>query len=162
MCKLGDVISITLNDIKVSYLKNPDTSKDWRYYFVKYPEMRNGKSGAFFWINDKEYRKQNPYDVLMMNTPSALNGRHWNPFHYTAFRHFSDIFSLEEYGNPLLLRATGHRVFSTSDAWVVKHPSDEMELLRIPVKTNELGVDQIDRIELLNERMQEIVEACTA
>ena len=64
----------------------------------------------------------NPYDVLMMNTP-WLNGRHWNPFHYAAFTRFSEMLSLEEYGIPLLLRATGHRIFSTNDAWVVKHPS---------------------------------------
>jgi hypothetical protein len=156
LCKLGDDTSVTLNDITEIYLNNPDTPKDWRYYFVKYQEMRKGRSGAFYWRNDK----QNPYDVLMMNTPAALSGRHWNPFHYTASCRFSDIFSLEEYGNPLLVRATGHRVFSTNDAWVVKHPSDEVELLRIPVKTNGLGVDQIDRIEILSEQTQEIVKAC--
>ncbi len=157
LTKLGDDISVNFDDIRRSFLENPSTLKDWRYYFVKYPEMRRGKSGVFYWKNGKEH----PYNVLMMNTPSSLSGRHWDPFHYTVALHFSKIFSLEEYGNPILLRLNGYRIFNTNDAWVVKHPSDELEILRIPIVVDEHGVDQVDRIEIIGNRIDEIVAVCS-
>lgn len=152
--KSCDGEAITFDDVITNYLEDPATLKGWRYYFVMYPEMRKGKSGVFYWKNGKQY----PYDVLMMNTPSALNGKHWNPFHYTVACRFREVFSLEDYGSPLVLRATGHRVISTNDAWVIKHPSEDVELLRINIGVNEQGVDNCDRIDVLRERVKDIQE----
>lgn len=152
--KMCDENAICADEIVKKYLGDSATVKDWRYYFVMYPEMRRGKSGVFYWKNDK----QSPYDVLMMNTPSALNGKHWNPFHYTVACRFRDVFSLEDYGNPLVLRSNGHRVISTNGAWLVKHPSEEVVLRRIPIEVNERGIDMRDRIDILSDRIIDLKE----
>lgn len=37
----------TLQEVIDTYLENPGTLKDWRYYFVKYDSMREGASGHY-------------------------------------------------------------------------------------------------------------------
>lgn len=44
---------------------------DWRYYFVRYPVMRAGASGLYYWSND--------FDLRMM-TKERLNSWHRDPY----------------------------------------------------------------------------------
>jgi len=62
-----------------TYLENKETPKDWRYYFVKYSSMRQGKFGMYYWRN----RTEKPYEILMMNTEKSIGGKNWNVFLYT-------------------------------------------------------------------------------
>ena len=46
---------------------------DWRYYFVKYPDMLRGADGELKWD------KPNDYICTTLNK-HQFNGQHWNPF----------------------------------------------------------------------------------
>jgi hypothetical protein len=48
--------------------------KDWKYYFLKYPDFRkNSNKGYYFWNN------VNPYPLFKMKE-KQFNGYHWDPF----------------------------------------------------------------------------------
>jgi hypothetical protein len=85
------------------YLLNNGTPKDWKYYFIKYDQMRSGKSGVYWWRNDPEHKKENPYEVFMMNTPYSTTGRHWDPFLLTLKENYDHQVRLEDYGAPLII-----------------------------------------------------------
>lgn len=160
--RLGSDIPFTLNAIVAEFIEDPVQPKDWRYYFVKYPEMREGKSGAYSWRHERDYLRRYPYDIKMMNTSTALNGRHWNPFHYTIHRRLNDLFSLEDYGQPLVIRNSGCKMYSLDDAWVIKDQLDKTEILKITIEKDENGVDKIDRIQLILEKASEISKLSSA
>jgi hypothetical protein len=83
---LEDDLEFSLNKLVDDYINNTETFKDWRYYFIKYPPMRKGSSGVFWWRNDPNKKKQNQYEIIMMNTALSLNGKHWDPFLYTLYK----------------------------------------------------------------------------
>jgi hypothetical protein len=147
-----------LNKIITDYLNNPATLKDWRYYFVKYPEMRKGNSGVYWWCNDSQRVKQNQYEVIMMNTALSLNGKHWDPFLYVLYTDlaFKGEFSLEEYAAPLIINKTNQRVRCKNNSWDIFDNNNELiKSIDIP---QDNGVDTIDRIEFFKEQFNSIVE----
>jgi hypothetical protein len=51
-----------------------DSTKDWKYYFLKYPGFRHGSNkGYYYWDN------VNPYPLFKMKE-KQFNGFHWDPF----------------------------------------------------------------------------------
>ena len=72
---------MNLEKIIDSYLSDfqeqNDKPKDWRYYFIKYPEFRKNDDGFYYW---KDIERQ--YECIMMRR-SIFNGWHWSPFLYT-------------------------------------------------------------------------------
>lgn len=138
-----------------TYRDNNDTVKDWRYYFVKYPNMRKGKSGVFNWYNDPERTKANQYEVFMMNTPQALSGRHWNPFLYEIAENeaFKQKVTLEEYGAQLVLNKTNEKLACKNDGWyfydIFKRQSQKIEI------NQKDGNDTKDRIEVITQFLQD-------
>ncbi len=141
----------------LEFINNPETPKDWRYYFVKYEAMRKGNSGVFYWKNDPTRIKINKYEVLMMNTSYALNGKHWNPFLYTLFteKDLSEHLSLDEYDAPLILINQRKKVISENNRWVITDLTDDTKVDYIDIK-QENGIDIEDRIENMKNSLLEI------
>lgn len=54
----------------------PTDGLDWRWYFVRYPAMRETRSGRYYWTDDKQAR----YRIRMLKNAFQLNGTHYDPF----------------------------------------------------------------------------------
>lgn len=135
-----------------SFLSKEDQPKDWCYYFVKYPSMRQGKSGMYFWRN-KEYGKSYQYEVYMMNTERSLGGRNWDIFHFTimADPKLSQHLSLEEYSAPLV-KNNGHRIWNTQHSWqILDEENNLIEEHTVPQKD---GVDVVDRLQFFKDNLK--------
>lgn len=63
----------TLIDEMNGYLNDPGTTKDWRYYFVKYEAMREGASGRY------TISKNGGYQVCMLNH-SVMRSYYYDPY----------------------------------------------------------------------------------
>ena len=113
--------------------------------------MRDGNFGMYFW---KDLTNK-PYEVLMMNTEISLNGRNWNPFHYTlkSLPIFANKLTLGDYAyqeNELILNNTDIKIKCLNDRYEVY----ESETLTVyPIKQED-NIDIEDRI----EKGKEIIE----
>ena len=148
-----DFIEKSISD----YLSNPATKKDWRYYFIKYSGMREGKSGVYWWRNDQLKVKQNQYELFMMNTSLSLNGKHWDPFLYVLYHDesFKDELTLEDYGDMLIINKTNENVRCMNSSWAIFDSNNSLNRsLNIP---QEDGIDIEDRIELFKKHFKSLV-----
>lgn len=138
-----------LNELVSSYLNTSHNLLDWRYYFIKYPRMREGNSGVYYWLNDPSRMRENQYEVIMMNTAYSTSGKHWNPFLYEIFHNnnFSGQLSLEDYNAPLIINKTGEKIRLSNFGWNIYNGNDE-PTDTINIK-QENGVDIEDRILVL-------------
>lgn len=151
----ADVDAFLQNSIN-TYLNNFETVKDWRFYFVKYPEMRQGNSGVYFWRNDKNNTKENPYEIFMMNTGLTLGGKHWDPFLLVLSKshEFKKEVSLEEYGASLVINKTGEKINCKNSSWEILDSNNVVvKQIEIP---QENGIDSVDRIELIKNYLTNI------
>lgn len=142
-------IEAHLNLLIDRYLSSSDKTLNWRYYLVKYPKMREGQSGIYYWYHDPERKKANQYQVYMMNTPQSLNGRHWNPFLYEVSKSadLKDKVQLEEYGAFLHLLDTNQKIECKNSHWAFW--DDEGNLVDKLMIDQDNGIDIEDRVELL-------------
>lgn len=127
-----------------TYLENKDTPKDWRYYFVKYNPMREGKFGMYRWENSTNRN----YNIIMMNTEKSIAGRNWNIFLYTLNQlpEFSGKLSLGDYayqGDKLKIINTDYEIDCQNDKYVVSQNGVQNEYEIQQIK----GIDTEDRIE---------------
>lgn len=118
---------------------------DWRYYFVTYEPMRAGDSGMYYWVNDGEKEKNNPYEVIMMNTQSSLSGRHWYPFLLDVYwdKTLHPHLSIGEYGDALYLKDTKDKIYCKNGAWEIT--SEDGVITTISISQNN-GIDIEDRL----------------
>lgn len=147
-----------LEKLVADYLNDTETVNDWRYYFIKYPTMRKGNSGVFWWRNDPAREKQNQYEIIMMNTPLSLNGKHWDPFLYTLSvdDQFKDQVSIEEYGAPLIIIKTNRKVKCLNNRWEIYNNDDNEVLLKsIDIPQNN-EIDAEDRIAYFKKEFNSI------
>lgn len=138
-----------IDNLITHYLEDEPELKDWKYYLIKYPRMREGKSGIFYWYEDPNRMKENQYKVHMMNTPQTLNGRHWSPFLYELSKdsELENETTLEEYGAPLYLIKRNQYLKCENSFWGIYNENDELvEKVEIP---QENDTDLVDRIELI-------------
>ena len=140
-----------------TYLNDSNTQKDWKYYFIKYPEMRQGNSGVYWWRNDKEHIKQNPYEVFMMNTALSTNGKHWDPYLLVLSKvdELKKEVTLEEYGASLVLNKTSEKINFKNDSWEILDSNNV--LIKSTAITQSNGIDEIDRIELVSSYLKTII-----
>lgn len=133
------------------YLLSENKLKDWKYYLIKYPQMRDGNSGIYYWYSDPDRKKENQYEMYMMNTPQSLNGRHWNPFLYVLSKsdEFKGKISLEEYGALITIISSNQKIECKNDHWWICDGDGNL-VQRIDIKQQD-GVDLEDRIELITE-----------
>jgi len=138
-----------LDDLISAYLGSSEAPKDWKYYFIKYPKMREGQNGRYYWYDDSGRKKENQYKIIMMNTPSTLNGRHWDPFLYEVVRDeiLKETCSLEDYSASLVIKSQNTKVKCTNSSWLFcDHKGTVIYEEKIPQKD---GIDSEDRVELL-------------
>lgn len=140
-----------------TYLNDTNTPKDWKYYFIKYPEMRQGNSGVYWWRNHKDQVKEKPYEVIMMNTGLSLNGKHWDPYllAVSKFMEFKKHVTLEEYGASLILHKTSDKINCKNDSWEILD-TNNVFIKSIPIPQSN-GIDTTDRIELLRNYLRPII-----
>ncbi len=144
-----------LNELISAYLNNPSTIKDWRFYFVKYPAMRSGKSGVYWWKNDSTREKKNQYEIIMMNTAVKTSGKHWDPFLF-CLANKTDLkllLSLEEYDAPLIINKTGERIRCKNETWEFFDSGDVL-VKSVTIPQNN-GVDLVDRIEFFLQHLKQ-------
>lgn len=121
------------------YLSNLNTQKDWRYYFIKYSQMRYDTYGMYWW-NDKENK---PYEAIIMHTEKALNGRNWNIFAYTLYKLHTEEFELDDYaysGDKLKIKGKNIYIEIFNDKFMINE--EEFKIFR-----DEKGVDLENRVE---------------
>lgn len=129
---------------------------DWRYYFVKYPDMLRGADGELIWDESNDY-------ICTTLNKHQFNGQHWNPFLNVICRILSDelldrdgkkIIGLENYGENLnilkpisSLAATGtgflYYYHETCEPWNVNQ---------------ENSIDEEDRIAFAIKKIKNIVQ----
>ncbi len=143
----------SLDSIIESYLEQSDVKMDWRYYLIKYPRMRAANHGRYC------RRDEEPYNLIMMNTASSLNGRHWSPYLYQVIEEkiIEENCSLGEYGDPLVVLPRQIKVRGLNDAWLFTDMEDN-EIRREPVPQSEDGFDTEDRVELLITHVQQLLQ----
>ena len=144
-------MSTHISTVIDNYLLSENKLKDWKYYLIKYPQMREGNSGIYYWYSDPDRKKENQYELYMMNTPQSLNGRHWNPFLYVLSKSekLTKKVSLEEYGAVMSIISSNQKLECKNSHWAIC--DDDGNLIRkIDIKRQD-DVDQEDRIELITE-----------
>lgn len=75
----------TLDDIINKFISEKENTNtyDWRYYFVKYPDMLRGADGELTWDDSNEY-------ICTTLNKHQFNGQHWNPFLNVIYHTLSD------------------------------------------------------------------------
>jgi len=144
---LSDNYQKEIFSICETYLSDVETLKDWRYYFIKYPLMRSGNSGVYYWRNDSQRIKENSFELLMMNTALSLNGKHWDPFLFVLFHdpELKPYTTLEEYGAPLVINCRNEKIRCNNCRWdILDFDNNVIKSIDIPQKD---GFDIEDRIE---------------
>lgn len=152
--KNGESLDIIIN----KYLSEKDEEQtfDWRYYFVKYPDMLRGADGELTWEDSNDY-------ICTTLNKHQFNGQHWNPFLNVIYQNLSDklrdkdgneIIRLENYGDDLnilkpiaSIGATGtgfiYYYQDTSQSWDVEQ---------------ENSLDKVDRVAFAITKIKKIVQ----
>jgi hypothetical protein len=144
----GD-FELYLDSLVLDYLTEEHKLKDWKYYFIKYPDMRKGNSGVYYWPNNQSEKKETQYEIIMMNTALSTNGRHWDPFLFVISNdtELKPKLSLEEYAAPLVVNQSGNKIRCKNSNWEICNSEDE--LLDIIEIDQESGTDIVDRIQVI-------------
>lgn len=143
-----------LETIVSNYLNNVNTPFDWRYYFIKYEQMRFDTFGMYYW-EDKDNK---PYEVIIMGTEQRISGYNWNAFSYVFSKLHPDKFELDNYayqGDKLRIRGTNVSIDILNDQFVVCDGDNEPTC--ISIDQDNMGVDVYDRLEKGFEIINKIV-----
>ena len=146
-----DNVQQILENIVSDYL-NSDPIFDWRYYFIKYEQMRYDTFGMYWW-KDKTNK---PYEVIMMHTEKSLGGRNWNVFTY-ALSNLYDIFELDNYayqGDKLRIGGKNISIDILNDKFIINEEGKEP--VDISITQNENGIDTENRIEKMRRILDEM------
>lgn len=138
-------IQLFLENFISNYLDNQNTKKDWRYYFIKYKQMRYDSYGMYYWSN----KDKNPYEIVAMHTEKALNGKNWNVFEYTLFKLHPEQFELDNFsyqGDKLKVKGKEIYIKILNDKFVITQENQASEEIFIK---QTLEIDDFDRIETI-------------
>lgn len=131
-----------LDSISEEFIKGCEVQSTypWRYYYVKYPAFRPGSYGKLCNTN----KADDPYLFTVMLTKSQLSENSYDPYLMTADpKHISR----DDLGQRLLY--SDCYIITENDCYLVKRTGSDEELERIPIKQNDEGVDEEDRINIL-------------
>ncbi len=134
------------------YLENTKDSFDWKYYFIKYEQMRYDTYGMYYWKD----KAKNPYVVVIMHTEKAINGKNWNAFAYTLYNLYQDYFDLENYaysGDKLHIKDTNKYIDIQNDCFEIFEEGKDPVIIKF--KQNN-GLDQEDRIESIIQQVKKM------
>ena len=148
----------SLDDIINGFLsqKESDHHFDWRYYFVKYPEMLRGTDGELTWDDSNHY-------VCTTLNKHQFNGRHWNPFLNVIFQRLAPVLENEykkkllelgNYGENLVIHQPVSSLASTGTGFIY-YFKDTNEAWDV---AQEEMIDKIDRIEFAVTKIKNLVQ----
>ena len=128
---------------------------DWRYYFVKYPNMLRGADGELKWD------EPNGYLCTTLNK-HQFNGQHWNSFLNVIYQKLSSelnkdgkkIIDLANYGENLNILKPISSLAATGTGFIYYH----QETNEVWDVEQEDSIDKVDRIAFAIEKITKIVQ----
>jgi hypothetical protein len=160
---LNDINNEALQKLVDSYLQKA-TIFDWRYYMVKYPQMRTEPYGMFYWWNYKNSGNQR-YDFIIMHTEKSIGGKNWYAFLkvlYELCSEATDDLYLADYaysgeGKYLYLTTSAHKykISVTQTGFEVENDNDN-EVRKFDVPQNSVGLDIEDRVVIGKRLIEEL------
>ena len=145
----------TLDGIIDDYLSKQEQEQeyDWRYYFVKYPDMLRGAEGEFTWDNSNHY-------ICTALNKHQFNGRHWNPFLNVIYQDLLEvegekIVALDNYGGNLKILKPNFSLAATEKGFIYYFQDTNEEW---NVTQNDNDIDVVDRIKFAIDKIKEKVK----
>ena len=155
--KNGESLDIIIN--KYLSEKEEEQTFDWRYYFVKYPDMLRGADGELTWDDSDD---SNDYICTTLNK-HQFNGQHWNPFLNVIYQNLSDklrdkdgneIIRLENYGDDLNILKPIASIGTTGTGFIYYH-QDTSQPWDVE---QENSLDKVDRVAFAITKIKKIVQ----
>ena len=152
--KNGESLDIIIN--KYLSEKEEEQTFDWRYYFVKYPDMLRGADGELTWDNSNDY-------ICTTLNKHQFNGQHWNPFLNVIYQNLSDklrdkdgneIIRLENYGDDLNILKPIASIGTTGTGFIYYH-QDTSQPWDVE---QENSLDKVDRVAFAITKIKKIVQ----
>ena len=113
---LTDITKEKLKDCINKYLKEKDTPKDWRYYFVKYPKiLKKAEEGMFDWKGDNE----NSCNVTIMRKKN-YHGHSWRAILVAIYKEEEKKMTLNNWGENYLTLSSGKKLIYDQNSLLVK------------------------------------------
>lgn len=153
--KNGESLDIIIN--KYLSEKEEEQTFDWRYYFVKYPDMLRGADGELTWDDSNDY-------ICTTLNKHQFNGQHWNPFLNVIYQNLSDklrdkdgneIIRLENYGDDLIIQKPIASIGATGTGFIYYH-QDTSKPWDVE---QEDSLDKVDRVAFAITKIKKIVQA---
>lgn len=153
--KNGESLDIIIN--KYLSEKEEEQTFDWRYYFVKYPDMLRGADGELTWDDSNDY-------ICTTLNKHQFNGQHWNPFLNVIYQNLSDklrdkdgneIIRLENYGDDLNILKPIASIGATGTGFIYYH-QDTSKPWDVE---QEDSLDKVDRVAFAITKIKKIVQA---
>lgn len=152
--KNGESLDIIIN----KYLSEKEEKQafDWRYYFVKYPDMLRGADGELTWDDSNDY-------ICTTLNKHQFNGQHWNPFLNVIYQNLSDklrdkdgneIIRLENYGDDLNILKPIASIGATGTGFIYYH-QDTSQPWDVE---QEDSLDKVDRVAFAITKIKKIVQ----
>lgn len=141
---LGSLKSLTVTDLEKqtqTYLKDANTPKDWRYYFIKYSSILSYAENGMYY-QEEEWQQRYNIEVLRKN---SFRGFHWDAI-LIAIHEETENGELvkDDWGRPFTLK-NGMTLENTNETLIFRDNDEIVHTERIP-QTSE-GIDLIDRVE---------------
>ena len=147
-----------LDDIIKKYLSEKEEMNkyDWRYYFVKYPDMLRGADGELTWDESNRY-------ICTTLNKHQFNGQHWNPFLNVIYKKLSDklldkdgkrLIALENYGENLNILKPISSLAATGTGFIYYH-QDTNDVWDVE---QENSIDKVDRIAFAIAKIKKLVQ----
>ena len=152
--KNGESLDIIIN--KYLSEKEEEQTFDWRYYFVKYPDMLRGADGELTWDDSNDY-------ICTTLNKHQFNGQHWNPFLNVIYQNLSDklrdkdgneIIRLENYGDDLNILKPIASIGATGTGFIYYH-QDTSKPWDVE---QEDSLDKVDRVAFAITKIKKIVQ----
>lgn len=152
--KNGESLDAIINN----YLSEKEEAQtyDWRYYFVKYPDMLRGADGELTWDESNDY-------ICTTLNKHQFNGQHWNPFLNVIYQTLSDklldkegrkILGLGNYGENLNILNPLSSLGATGTGFIYYH-QDTKEFWDV---VQENYIDTVDRIAFAIDKLTNLIQ----
>ena len=150
LASLTAIEAIVLQNVIDTYLNNPNTLKDWRFYIVRYWQYLRPQRQGYY------HTDENDYITYRMNA-KQLNGYHWNIFIETLYYELDKNYPIDYdgYKGCRLKIADVISVQSTADKFIIyKLDNNNWKFdseIAIPQDGN--GFDTQDRVEWMKNEL---------
>ncbi len=136
-----------LNSISNNYLNTCEKQKtyDWRYYYIKYPEFRNGRYGK---IKASDFENK-PYEMIILYAQTQLSENAYQPFLKVLEKH--NQLSKSDFGCKLYFGEMYLTCLNAKYSMRIIHNEHEYEVASLPINQNENGIDTENRVEVAQE-----------